>query len=56
MAAIGYVAALLLVKIEKAFVRSEVGSSIKVEDRPDSARSGRVLVVVLIAREGAAAR
>jgi hypothetical protein len=27
---------LLQVKIEKAFVRSKVGSSIKVEDRPDS--------------------
>ena len=40
VAAIGYVAALLLVKIEKAFVRSEVGSSVKIEDRPDAARSG----------------
>jgi hypothetical protein len=36
VSAIGYVAALLLVKIEKAFVRSKVGSSVKVEDRPDS--------------------
>jgi hypothetical protein len=32
VAAIGYVAALLLVKIEKAFIRSKVGSSVKVED------------------------
>jgi hypothetical protein len=30
MTAVGYVAALLLDKIEKAFVRSKVGSSIKV--------------------------
>jgi hypothetical protein len=36
VAAIGYVAALLLVKIEKAFVRSKMGSSVKVEDRLDS--------------------
>jgi hypothetical protein len=33
VASIGYVAALLLVKIEKAFVRSEVGSSVKVEGK-----------------------
>jgi hypothetical protein len=34
VAAIGYVAALLLDKIEKAFIHSKLGSSVKVEDRP----------------------
>jgi hypothetical protein len=33
VAAIGYVAALLLVKIEKASVRLEMSSNVKVEDR-----------------------
>jgi hypothetical protein len=70
VATIGYVAAILLVKIKEEEVggrvkfqehlqeglRSDVGSSVKVEDRPDSARSGRVLVAALIVREGAAAR